>query len=103
MSILPASPFIVIVCLVLIGISSGWVYSLITLLVWVICIAIQLCINTYQRKMKAAEAKLSDTRMKLVNDLVSGIRTIKSYAWENHCLSQIKKTRAAQYKELLKF
>jgi len=26
----------------------------------------------------------NDERMKLVNDMVTGIRTIKAYAWENH-------------------
>ena len=34
--------------------------------------------------------------MKLVNDMVTGIRTIKSYAWENHYLSKIKAIRKAQ-------
>jgi hypothetical protein len=37
---------------------------------------------------------LNDNRMKLVNDLVTGIRTIKSYAWENHYLKKIKEIRA---------
>jgi len=26
----------------------------------------------------------NDERMKLINDMVTGIRTIKAYAWENH-------------------
>jgi ABC-type multidrug transport system fused ATPase/permease subunit len=38
--------------------------------------------------------------MKLINDLITGIRTIKSYAWENHYMSKIKKTRAEQSKNI---
>jgi len=34
--------------------------------------------------------------MKLVNDLVAGIRTIKSYAWENHFLNKINEIRLVQ-------
>jgi len=36
---------------------------------------------------------LNDQRMKLVNDMIVGIRTIKSYAWENHYLNKILEIR----------
>jgi len=47
-------------------------------------------------KLKMKEAVLNDSRIKLINDLVTGIRTIKCYAWENHYIKKIKETRAAQ-------
>ena len=36
---------------------------------------------------------VNDERMKLVNDMVVGIRTIKCYAWELHYLDKIHKKR----------
>ena len=36
---------------------------------------------------------MNDGRMKLVNDMVNGIRTIKSYAWEHHYMKKIGKAR----------
>ena len=38
----------------------------------------------------------NDERMKLINDMVTGIRTIKSYAWENHYLRKVREQRAVQ-------
>jgi len=43
--------------------------------------------------LKAKEAVLSDERLKLVNDLVVGVRTIKCYAWENVYIQKIKDIR----------
>jgi sterol desaturase/sphingolipid hydroxylase (fatty acid hydroxylase superfamily) len=40
--------------------------------------------------------------MKLINDLVAGIRTIKSYAWENHYLRKIKEVRGVQNNTVFK-
>lgn len=34
--------------------------------------------------MKGIESGINDERLKLVNDLVVGCRTIKCYAWENY-------------------
>jgi ABC-type bacteriocin/lantibiotic exporter with double-glycine peptidase domain len=45
-----------------------------------------------------AEGAANDQRMKLVNDLVAGIRTIKSYAWEGYYLKKIVEARAKQLK-----
>jgi hypothetical protein len=44
----------------------------------------------------------NDQRMKLVNDMVTGIRTIKSYAWENHYLQKILQIRKEQEASALK-
>ena len=37
-----------------------------------------------QSAMKQYEAMRNDERMKLVNDMITGINTIKAYAWEKH-------------------
>lgn len=40
--------------------------------------------------------------MKLINDLVTGIRTIKSYAWENHYVVKIREIRMLQHWNLIR-
>lgn len=84
MPILPAAPLVVLLCLWYIYLENGWIYVVVTAAVWFACNVGQFIVNHYTRKYKAQDALLSDQRMKLINDLVSGIRTIKSYAWENH-------------------
>ena len=47
-----------------------------------------------QKGIKQAEAMRNDERMKLVNDMITGIRTIKAYAWENHYSRKVREARA---------
>ncbi len=44
--------------------------------------------------MKQSEAMRNDERRKLINDMITGIRTIKAYAWENHYSSKVREQRA---------
>jgi len=101
--LLPAAPIIVSLCLFYISWSSGIEYAAITLVIWLLCLGGQLIANAFTRKFKMQDAQLTDQRMKLINDLVSGIRTIKSYAWENHYLQKIKDIRAKQHWVIYKF
>lgn len=45
------------------------------------------------KSAKRNEAALTDERLKFVNDMVVGARTIKCYGWENHYLTKVKDTR----------
>lgn len=92
--IFPAAPLITLLCMYYISRNNGWWYSLVTLAVWIGCLIGQAICNHYTKILKAKDAVLSDHRMKLINDLVNGIRTIKSYAWEHHYLKKIKEIRA---------
>jgi ABC-type bacteriocin/lantibiotic exporter with double-glycine peptidase domain len=84
-----SAPFTTLFVLILIGIQSGWQYALMVTVIWILTLILSLVSVTVQKKHKIAEARLNDGRMKLVNDLISGIRTIKSYAWETHYLKKI--------------
>ena len=42
------------------------------------------------------ESKYNDERQKLVNDMVVGARTLKSYGWENHYIDKIEAVRKDQ-------
>ena len=44
----------------------------------------------------------NDERMKLVNDMITGIRTIKAYAWENHYSRKVREARAFQAKKVFR-
>ena len=81
-----AAPIISTLVFVLIGYQFGWWYALVTLVCWFVSLCGTIFGSIIQKKYKTAEAHCNDERMKLVNDLISGIRTIKSYAWENHYL-----------------
>lgn len=96
MPIILACPPILILTLFYIGWGSGWQYAGYTLAIWVLTIIGQLVCNFITMKLKAREAVVNDCRIKLVNDLVTGIRTIKCYAWENHYIKKIIETRAKQ-------
>lgn len=45
---------------------------------------------------------MADDSMKLVNDMVTGIRTIKCYGWEQHYINKINEVRDKQLKILVK-
>ena len=71
-------------CYGLIWYISGWPYAIIIFGLWIMTLLCQMFTSRMQKKLKQAEAMRNDERMKLVNDMVTGIRTIKAYAWENH-------------------
>jgi hypothetical protein len=47
------------------------------------------------------ESKFNDERQKLVNDMVVGARTLKSYGWENHYISKVKEVRKSQLRYVM--
>jgi len=95
-----ASPFINILCYSLIGFTAGWIYAAITCSLWFIMIVMQYFVTKTQFAIKGREAKKNDERLKLVSDMVTGIRTIKSYAWENHYMGKIISIRRKQLKDV---
>ena len=57
-----------------------------------------LCIKLFQK----VKSGIIDERLKLVNDLVVGSRTIKCYGWEQHYIEKINQIRVKQMKEVIK-
>ena len=53
-------------------------------------------VGNKQKQVKFREANYNDERVKLVSDMINGIRTIKSYGWENHYLAKIAQVREKQ-------
>ena len=93
-----AAPFIHLYCYMLIWYVAGWPYAIIVASMWDLTYLLQMCTANLQKKMKQTEAMRNDERIKLINDMVTGIRTIKSYAWENHYIEKVRVQRAEQMK-----
>lgn len=66
---------------------------IIVLAVWVVTLILQMVSGNTLRNLKAKESAVNDERLKFVNDVVVGCRTIKCYAWEHHYLKAITAIR----------
>ena len=84
-----ASPFINLIAYVVMGLTSGWIYAGITFGIWVVIMFMQEYSSRVAKTLKGKESVCNDERQKMVNDMILGARTIKSYAWENHYISKI--------------
>ena len=84
-----AFPIVNLFTYVLIGMISSWVNSLIVFSVWILMVFIQVMSSKLAKRVKMRDSALNDERLKLVNDMVVGVRTLKSYGWEKHYLSKI--------------
>lgn len=95
-SIVFVAPLINLLAYVAMGFTSGWEYALITFIVWLFIMIAQHVSSEKNKQLKLKESKINDERQKLVNDMVVGARTIKSYGWENHYIQKTTKTRQDQ-------
>ena len=63
--------------------------------------------NAYlKRRMKRFSKKtmkLKDTRIKMMNEILDGMKVLKFYAWEPSFQEQVSQTRAKEIKNLTKF
>ena len=88
-----AFPFVNAFTYALIGFSSDWMNSLIVFCVWILMVIVQFSSGRIAKRVKMRDSALNDERLKLVTDMVVGIRTLKSYGWENHYLQKITTVR----------
>ena len=56
----------------------------------------------FQKTLKGNDSRQTDERLKLVSDVVVGVRTIKCYGWENQYLKKLDKIRSAQSPNVFK-
>lgn len=52
--------------------------------------------------MRSFASKATDVRLKIINELISGIRVIKAYAWENALMNKIIISRNEEIKRYMK-
>ena len=59
-----------------------------TFTVWACTMLAQVYSAGFVKNYKVMESSINDNRLKCINDIVVGIRTIKASAWENHYLKK---------------
>jgi len=91
-----AFPFVNGFAYTVIGVTSSWINSLIVFAIWIFMVLVQLVTSRLAKRVKMADSALNDERLKLVTDMVVGVRTLKSYGWENHYLDKIVTVRRRQ-------
>ena len=95
-SLIITFPVVNIFTYVLIGITNSWVNSLIVFCVWIVMLLVQICSGKLSKRFQMNASSCNEERLKLVNDMVLGVRTLKSYGWENHYLQKISAVRSRQ-------
>ena len=100
--ILLAAPLVNAFAYAMIGLSSSWINSLIVLGVWIFMLLLQVTVGKLSRKVRFEYSACNDERLKLVNDMVVGVRTLKSYGWEQHYVKKIVGVRQRQRRFLFR-
>ena len=62
-------------------------------IVGVIILFVLYVLSSYVKKYKYNEGYYSDKRLKVLSDIINGIRTIKAYAWEKPFYKLVEKFR----------
>lgn len=52
------------------------------------------------RTARAKTTKMTDVRVRLINEIIQGVRVIKAYAWESAAIQQVEETRSTELKNL---
>ena len=90
-----STPFQIIIAFSLLYLLVGNA-TFITILVISLIMASQYFLNRYRNKYISLEMKSNDGRIMQINEVLSGIKIIKLYAWENAFISKITNERNKQ-------
>ena len=91
-----AAPFINLACYGLIWYIAGWPYAVIVFGLYILTCILQVWTNRAQKRIKQTENVKNVHRMQLISDMITGIRTIKSYAGEESYGQKIRQQREIQ-------
>ena len=97
-----AAPFINIWACYFLSLSIGIKYTLLVFACWVATMFFQYLSTELLKYYKGVESGINDERLKLVNDLVVGSRTIKCFGWENFYIDRINEIRKKQMRVVIK-
>ena len=95
------APLQIIICIILLWKHLG-VAALAGLLVMIILIPLNAFINEKSRKFGILKLKQQDARIKMINELLNGIKVIKFYGWETAFQRLIQNIRKIELKHLIK-
>jgi ABC-type bacteriocin/lantibiotic exporter with double-glycine peptidase domain len=86
-------PFMNLIAYFLVGITYRWYYAVGTFIYFILLLILVSIGGIIFDNQKIKEVAINDERIKLVNDMIVGIRSIKCFAWENKYREKVKKTR----------
>ena len=79
---------------VLIGyLYQNYTHTAILTTTWLLTLLLQHLTANLLKPVQLHQSTLNDARIKLITDMVNGIRTIKAYAWESHYYRKIDEVR----------
>eukprot|EP01118_Nematostelium_gracile_P016057 TRINITY_DN656_c0_g1_i1.p1 TRINITY_DN656_c0_g1~~TRINITY_DN656_c0_g1_i1.p1 ORF type:complete len:1510 (-),score=442.59 TRINITY_DN656_c0_g1_i1:26-4555(-) len=93
------APIQVLICIGLLG-RIIHAYTLIALVVIVIIVPLTGAIGMKFKKLRFEIQRFADKRLKFTNELLSGIRIVKFYAWEDAFLKNIRALRISELEEV---
>jgi len=93
---LVTSPLINVYAFYLLYSTAGWEHMVIVLVIWLLVLLMQSYSAGLTKKFKTQEGAFSDERLKQMNDVIEGCRTIKCFGWENHYIQRIEAIRKQQ-------
>ncbi|XP_068732556.1 multidrug resistance-associated protein 1-like [Montipora capricornis] len=68
--------------------------------VLVLLIPLNMVVSRIARKLQVKQMEAKDKRIKLINEIFSGIKVLKLYAWEESFMSQVSKIRKEELHQL---
>jgi len=86
------SLFDLVVLLLTMGFFTGW-YSLLGALVICFPLILTSFAATYFSKLQSQQALLTDKRLAIVHEFISGIRSVKAFAYEDNYKDTVDKVR----------
>lgn len=93
-------PITNIAVIIFLSVRHHWSSGLVVLAFWLLMLLGQNVNGQTLKGHKFKEGMANDRRIKLVSDMVNGIRTIKSYGWEDHYKKKIFEVRKVQEKHI---
>jgi len=99
--IFPAVPVFVVGSMILIYFYLG-VSGVIGILVSILYLPLTILIGSYLKKQRLSIGKCTDSRIKLITNLIEGMRIVKLYGWEEPFFELAKTHRANEIKEYRK-
>ncbi|KAK8803750.1 hypothetical protein WA158_001444 [Blastocystis sp. Blastoise] len=92
-------PIMLVVAIVLLAQLIGWLTSVV-IGILVIMLIVQIFCTVYARKFRERNMKCTDERVKLLNEVLMGIRVIKYYCWERPFLGKVSEVREKELKQV---
>ncbi|XP_022918682.2 ATP-binding cassette sub-family C member 4-like [Onthophagus taurus] len=93
------SPLQSIVVMIILCFETGWT-GIIGVLVFIIVIPIQILVGKKISILRLQTASITDERVKVMNEILSGIQVIKMYTWEQPFIKLINRIRNSEIKKI---